>query len=327
MTEHQQEFESRIDLSSFAEKVNAIRQQMKEIIVGQEKVIDLLIIALLSDGHVLIEGVPGVAKTLIANLLAKTIDTDFQRIQFTPDLMPSDIIGTSIYNEHKGEFEFKKGPVFSNIILIDEINRSPAKTQSALFEVMEERNITVEGQTFEMTYPFFVIGTQNPIEHEGTYRLPEAQTDRFFFRIKIGFPSLEQESMILKKFNTENYHSKLDKIKPVLNQQDLKYIREKVNEIHVEEQLFGYISKIVQETPENPDIFLGASPRASLAILKASKAVAAFHGRDFITPEDIKFVVPPSLNHRIILNPEKEIEGISTEDVIQAVLKKIEIPR
>lgn len=327
MTEHQQEFESRIDLSSFAEKVNAVRQQMKKIIVGQEKVIDLLIIALLSDGHVLIEGVPGVAKTLMANLLAKTIDTEFQRIQFTPDLMPSDIIGTSIYNDHKGEFQFKKGPVFSNIILIDEINRSPAKTQSALFEVMEERNITVEGHTFEMTYPFFVIGTQNPIEHEGTYRLPEAQTDRFFFRIKIDFPSMEQETMILKKFNTENYQAKLDKISPALNKQDLKYIREKVNEIHVEEQLFGYIAKIVQETRENPDIFLGASPRASLAILKASKAVAAFNGRDFVTPEDIKFVVPPALNHRIILNPEKEIEGISTEEVIQAVLKKIEIPR
>ncbi|MFO8055107.1 MAG: AAA family ATPase, partial [Bacteroidales bacterium] len=247
MTDYQ-EFENRIDLSGFAEKINEVRNEIKKIIVGQEKVTDLLLIALLSDGHVLIEGVPGVAKTLMANLLAKTINTSFQRIQFTPDLMPSDITGTSIYNEHKAEFEFKKGPVFANIILIDEINRSPAKTQSALFEVMEEQKISIEGKTFEMSYPFFVIGTQNPIEHEGTYRLAEAQKDRFIFRIKIEFPSLENETNILRTFNGEDYKEKLQQIQPVLSTGDLRYIRQQVNDIHVEDQLFGYISQIIHET-------------------------------------------------------------------------------
>lgn len=321
------EFEMRVDLTDFSEKVQSMKQEIRKLIVGQEQMIDLLIIALLSDGHVLIEGVPGVAKTLTARLLSQIIDTRFQRIQFTPDLMPSDLIGTSVYNAQKGDFEFKKGPLFSNIVLIDEINRSPAKTQSALFEVMEERNITVEGKTYHLEKPFFVVGTQNPIEHEGTYRLPEAQLDRFFFKIEIGFPSLEEEQAILNLYNTEDYKESLEKINPVISVSDLMKIKNQVNNIHVEEHLFQYIAQIVHETRNNPDIFLGASPRASLAVLKAAKAFAAMNGKDFITPDDIKFVVPPALVHRIIPSPEKEIEGILPQHIIESILKKIEIPR
>lgn len=327
MTENNPQFEERTDFTAFAEKINAVRDVISSVIVGQKEVTDLLLIALLSRGHVLIEGVPGVAKTLIANLIAKTIHTRFQRIQFTPDLMPADILGTSIYNEHKGTFEFQKGPVFSNIILIDEINRSPAKTQSALFEVMEEQKITVEGNTYPMSFPFFVAGTQNPIEHEGTYRLPEAQTDRFLFRIKIGFPNIEEEEAILKRFNKEDYKDKLEQIKPVMDTNELKSICQTIDNVHVEPPLFNYMARIVHETRNSPHIFLGASPRASLAILKASKALAALQGRDFITPEDIQYITPHALNHRIIPSPEKEIEGVTTEEIISSIMHNIQIPQ
>lgn len=321
------EFESRIELTEFSKKIDSVRNEIRKLIVGQDHMIDLLIVALVSDGHILIEGVPGIAKTLTARLLSRIIDVDFKRIQFTPDLMPADIIGTSVYNAQKGGFEFKAGPLFSNIVLIDEINRSPAKTQAALFEVMEERNITVEGQTYQLNDPFLVIGTQNPIEHEGTYRLPEAQLDRFFFKLEMDFPSLDEEVKILNLYNYEDYKNSLKKVKPILNAEELLAVRNVASRIHVEEHLFRYIANIVNETRNNPDIFLGASPRASLAILKASKAYAALQGKDFITPDDIKFVAPHALIHRIIPSPEKEIEGIQTIDIVNSILKKIEIPR
>ncbi len=321
------EFEDRIDLTDFSKEIDSVKKEIRKLIVGQDQMIDLLIIALVSDGHILIEGVPGVAKTLTARLLARIIDVDFKRIQFTPDLMPADIIGTSVYNAKKGDFEFKAGPLFSNIVLIDEINRAPAKTQAALFEVMEERNITVEGKTYNLEEPFLVVGTQNPIEHEGTYRLPEAQLDRFFFKLEMDFPSVDEEVKILNLYNMSDYKESLESVKPLLKASELLKIRKVAEKIHVEEHLFQYIANIVTETRNNPDVFLGASPRASLAILKASKAYAALNGKDFITPDDIKFVAPHALVHRIIPSPEKEIEGIQTSDIVESILKKVEIPR
>lgn len=323
----EKDFDLRVDLSDFSEKIKKVKEEIKKLIVGQDEMIDQILISLIAEGHILIEGVPGVAKTLTARLISQIVNTDFKRIQFTPDLMPSDIIGTSVYNAQKGNFEFKKGPLFSNIVLIDEINRAPAKTQSALFEVMEERNITVEGKTYTLTEPFIVIGTQNPIEHEGTYRLPEAQLDRFFFKVDINFPNLEEEIDILNRYNYQDYKVLLNDVKPCLSVDELLEIRKLINSIHVEKNLVEYIAKIVNETRNNPDIFLGASPRASLAILKAAKVFAALNGKDFITPDDIKYVAVPALIHRIIPSSEKEIEGIQSIDIIRSIIKKIEIPR
>lgn len=318
---------ARIDLEQMKEKIDTVRDSIKEIIVGQDKTIELLLTALIADGHILIEGVPGIAKTLSARLIAKLVNTDFKRIQFTPDLMPADLIGTSIYNAKAGEFEFKKGPLFTNIVLIDEINRAPAKTQSALFEVMEERSISVEGHTYELNSPFLVVGTQNPIDQEGTYRLPEAQLDRFLFKIEMGFPTLNEEVEVLKRFNSERSSIQINKVKPVLEVEDLIALRESVDGVHVEESLLLYIAKLVTETRNNSDIYLGASPRASLAILRASKAFAILQGRDFITPDDVKTIAPAALVHRIIPSSEKEIEGITSADIIQSIIGKIEVPR
>jgi MoxR-like ATPase len=317
----------RVDISQIKERLDLVKWGMKKLIVGQDKTIELLLTALIADGHILIEGVPGIAKTLSAQLLAKLINTDFKRIQFTPDLMPADLIGTSVYNAKKSEFEFKKGPLFSNIVLIDEINRAPAKTQSALFEVMEERNISVEGITYNLEEPFLVIGTQNPIEHEGTYRLPEAQLDRFLFKIEMDFPSVNEEVEILKRFNKERSNNQINTITPVLNANELVELRSKVDDIHVEESLMVYIASLVYATRNNPDIYLGASPRASLSILRASKAFAVLQGRDYITPDDIKMVAPSALVHRIIPGAEKEIEGITSNDIINSIIGKIEVPR
>lgn len=317
----------RVDISQIKERLDLVKSGIKKLIVGQDKTIELLLTALVADGHILIEGVPGIAKTLSAQLLAKLINTDFKRIQFTPDLMPADLIGTSVYNAKKSEFEFKKGPLFSNIVLIDEINRAPAKTQSALFEVMEERNISVEGITYKLEKPFLVIGTQNPIEHEGTYRLPEAQLDRFLFKIEMDFPTVNEEVEILKRFNKERSNSQINTITPVLKANELIELRSKVDDIHVEESLLVYIASLVNATRNNPDIYLGASPRASLSILRASKAFAVLQGRDYITPDDIKMVAPSALVHRIIPGAEKEIEGITSNDIINSIIGKIEVPR
>ncbi|WP_234110784.1 MULTISPECIES: AAA family ATPase [Chryseobacterium] len=321
------EFSSRIDLNELQQSLEKVKSEMGRVIVGQESMIEHLLAALLSNGHVLIEGVPGVAKTITAKLLAKTIDVGFSRIQFTPDLMPSDILGTSVFNVKNSEFEFKNGPIFSNFILIDEINRSPAKTQAALFEVMEERQITLDGNSYQLEEPFLVVATQNPIEHEGTYRLPEAQLDRFLFKINVGYPNLQQELEIIKNQHESKLEDKTDAVQRVITGSQLKNYQQVVKEIFVEPQLLEYIAKIIVNTRENQFLYLGASPRASLALLTASKAFAAIRGRDFVTPEDIKEASFAVLRHRVMVSPEREMEGLTADEIIRQILETIEIPR
>lgn len=320
-------FNNRIPLEDLRAAVAAIKQQLSKIIIGQEDFVELLIVSLLANGHVLIEGVPGIAKTITAKLFAKTLKTNFSRIQFTPDLMPSDVLGTSVLNMKASEFEFKKGPIFSNIILIDEINRAPAKTQAALFEVMEERQITMDGHQYSMEYPFMVLATQNPVEQEGTYALPEAQLDRFLFKIKVGYPSLEEEVSILKTHHGRKQIDPQEQIEGILTPQDLKKYRAQVQEILIEDKIFTYIASIVDKTRNHPHLYLGGSPRASLAIMNAAKAFAAIQGRDFVTPDDAKRALAPVLRHRIILSPEREMEGMTPETVIDIIAQSIEIPR
>ncbi len=320
-------FSNRIPLADLQQAVSNIRSEIGKIIVGQERTVDLLIAALLSDGHVLIEGVPGVAKTLTAKLLARTVSVKFSRIQFTPDLMPSDVVGTNIFSMKSHEFEFHPGPIFASIVLIDEINRAPAKTQSALFESMEERQVTVDGRTYKLDVPFMVVATQNPVEQEGTYRLPEAQLDRFLFKIDVDYPTLQNETKILADFHGRRNQMDLDSVKPVLTAEQLKGFREKVYSLHVEPNLLHYIAQIVGQTRNNSALYLGASPRASLAILTSSKAIAAMRGRDFVTPDDIREVAPAVLQHRVMLTPEKEMEGQTTKDVVRTIIQQVEIPR
>lgn len=320
-------FESRIDMGEPRQSLERIKSEIAKVIVGQESMVEHLLAALLANGHVIIEGVPGVAKTVTAKLLAKTIDIGFSRIQFTPDLMPSDILGTSVFNVKTSEFEFKKGPIFSNFILIDEINRSPAKTQAALFEVMEERQVTMDGIRYEMEAPFMVVATQNPIEHEGTYRLPEAQLDRFLFKIEVKYPTLSQEIEIISNQHKTKSNDKTQAVNKVISGEQLKKYQDVVKNIVVEPHLIEYIAKITIATRENQFLYLGASPRASLALLNASKAFAAIRGRDFVTPEDIKEASYAVLRHRIAVSPEREMEGLSTDEVIRQILEGIEIPR
>lgn len=325
--ENQMEFSSRIDLNNLQEAVGKIKAELGKVIVGQPQMLEMLIISILTDGHSLIEGVPGVAKTLTAKLLAKTLAVDFNRIQFTPDLMPSDILGTSVFNVKTNEFEFKKGPIFSNIVLIDEINRAPAKTQAALFEVMEERQITMDGIQYTMKPPFLVFATQNPIEQEGTYALPEAQLDRFLFKINVPYPNLEEEVRILENAHNREETQIMAEIAPVLSAEEIAEYQKTIKKIIIESNLLRYIATITDNTRNNPNLYLGASPRASLAIMIASKALAAINGRDFVTPDDIKKIIPNVLRHRIMLTPEREMEGMTTERVIQQILETIEIPR
>jgi ATPase, AAA family len=327
MEENKLEFTSRIDLSDLQRQVTEVRAELKKVIVGQEKMIDYLLVALLSNGHVLLEGVPGIAKTITVKLLSKALNIGFSRIQFTPDLMPSDVLGTSVFDLKKSEFEFKKGPIFSNLVLIDEINRAPAKTQAALFEVMEERQITIDGLHFAMQAPFLVIATQNPIEQEGTYRLPEAQLDRFLFKIVMSYPSLAEEIEIITREHAIKEKDKTASVEKVLDAEHLLQYQKIIKNILIEPQLIEYIAKIIQNTRENSFLYLGASPRASLAILNASKGFAALAGRDFVTPEDIKQAAYPVLEHRVILSPEKEMEGIKIEQIIQQIIESVEIPR
>lgn len=324
--ENNEQFESRIDLSQLRDNVTDIKKEIAKVIVGQDKMIELLLVAILADGHVLLEGVPGVAKTLTAKLVARIIDVDFARIQFTPDLMPSDILGTSVFNPKTSEFEFKSGPIFTNIVLIDEINRAPAKTQSALFEVMEERQVTIDGHKYTMEPPFIAIATQNPIEQEGTYRLPEAQLDRFLFKIVIDYPNLEEEVLIMGG-HQNRVETPLSDVKPLISAGQISDYRKKIAGVRVGDEVMKYIAQIVHETRQNKSLFLGASPRASIGILNASKAMAALRGKDFVTPEEIKEVTYPVLSHRLLLTPEKEMEGQGTGQVIEQIIDKIEVPR
>lgn len=320
-------FNQRTDLTQLNTAVEQVRQTLGKIIVGQKDTIDFLIAGLLADGHVLLEGVPGVAKTLSAKLVARSIDASFSRIQFTPDLMPSDVLGTSVFDPRSASFEYRKGPIFGHIILVDEINRAPAKTQSALFEVMEERQVTVDGHTYQMEEPFMVLATQNPIEQEGTYRLPEAQLDRFLFKIEVKYPSLEEETAILLNQHQQKLDEELKEVKAVLSIEQIRACRTIIKGLHVEPKLIEYVAKIVHETRNNKSLYLGASPRASLAMVNSAKAIAAMQGRDFVTPEDIVKVAAPVLAHRIMLTPDKEMEGLTASDVVAQIIQKIEVPR
>lgn len=320
------EFQSRVDFSELNQSVQEIKNEIGKVIVGQTQLIEQMLVAILANGHILVEGVPGVAKTLSAKLLARTIDINFSRIQFTPDLMPSDVLGTNIFLPGASKFEFKRGPIFANIVLIDEINRSPAKTQAALFEVMEERQVTNDGITHKLDYPFLVVATQNPIEQEGTYRLPEAQLDRFLFKIVVDYPNIVEEIMILDRENKGEL-SGVENIKPILDAVKLQRLHKAVQDVLVERHLLEYIAQIVNVTRHSPWITLGASPRASLAILNASKALAAIRGRDFITPDDIKEMAVPVLRHRILLTPEKEMDGTSADTIICQIIDRTEVPR
>lgn len=317
----------RVELQQLEETVNKIKTEVQKVVIGQEMMIDLVLTSILTGGHILLEGVPGIAKTLTAKLIARSLSVGFSRVQFTPDLMPTDLTGTNVYNLKTSEFSFNRGPIFSNIVLIDEINRAPAKTQAALFEVMEEKQITIDGKTYKMEFPFIVLATQNPIEQEGTYRLPEAQLDRFLFRIKINYPTLENEKDILKRFKEDFNMEIAAQVQPVVTREELQKCQDIIKSIYIKDELLDYIAQIVHQTRNSGDLYLGASPRASLAIMKASKAFAGINGRDFVTPDDIQTVAYPVLNHRIILTPEREMENVRAEDVIKQIINGIEVPR
>ncbi|MGB0423156.1 MAG: AAA family ATPase [Flavobacteriales bacterium] len=317
----------RVDVTPVQAVTSKITREIKKVVIGQESMVELLITALLTGGHCLLEGLPGIAKTLAAKSLASSVNSPFSRIQFTPDLMPTDVSGTTVFNLKDSNFNFKKGPIFSSIVLIDEINRAPAKTQAALMEVMEEKQLTYDGETYEMPFPFFVLATQNPIEQEGTYALPEAQLDRFVFRIKMSYPSLEEEEQILRLFESDFDMKKQSEIVGVVSSDDLKNCQQLIQQVYIKPQLLSYIAGIINNTRNNGDLHLGASPRASLAIMKCSKAVAAMRGRDFVTPDDIQHVCYPILNHRVILSHEREMEGVTIEEVIKAILSSVEVPR
>ncbi|MCU0329563.1 MAG: MoxR family ATPase [Candidatus Kapabacteria bacterium] len=315
------------DAARLHECITTIRHVFGTIVVGQTNMIDHLVAAFLADGHVLLEGMPGVAKTLSARLMAKLVDATFSRIQCTPDLMPADIVGTSVFDQRSLSFEFRPGPVFANMVLVDEINRAPAKTQSALFEVMEERQITVDGVTHVLAPPFMVLATQNPVEQEGTYRLPEAQLDRFLVKIVIPFPTLEEEERIVARVHSLGSLQSLPNVAPVMNANDVISYRSMIQTVAVEPSLFGYIAAIVHATRNNPSVDLGASPRASLAILALARAFAVLDGRDFVTPDDIQKSATPVLRHRIQLFPERELEGLTEDRVIAEILAAIDVPR
>ncbi len=318
---------TRFDLPSFSEKIILIKREAKKALVGQERMLDLLLTAFFAGGHVLIEGVPGVAKTLSARLLASTTQALFKRIQFTPDLMPSDILGTSIFNPKTLDFEYKPGPIFANMVLIDEINRAPSKTQAALFEVMEEKQVTHDGKVHTMEDLFMIMATQNPIEQEGTYRLPEAQLDRFLFKIVVEYPTLEEEEAILVLQNQTAGFKKLAFIEAVITKQEASTIRQNLQQILAKDSLLKYIAELVHQTRNHPSLFLGASPRASVDLLNASKAFAAMRGRDFITPEDIQFLLRPVIEHRILLTPEAELQGITIQEVSQEIIQQVNVPK
>ena len=316
-----------LDLAPVAHAVGALREQVGRLVVGQEGPIDELIAALLAGGHVLIEGVPGVAKTLTAKLIARASGLDYSRIQFTPDLMPADVLGTAVFDVGTSEFSFRRGPVFAQLVLIDEINRAPAKTQAALFEVMEERQATVDGTTYPMAAPFMVLATQNPVEHEGTYRLPEAQLDRFLFKTLVGYPTPEQEAQILERFQAHGGTVDLGRVERVLTPGAILDAQALVRRVRVEGAVLRYAAQIVSATRTHRALSLGASPRASLALVTGAKAVAAMSGRDFATPDDVRTVVGPALRHRVLLTPEREIEGVRPEAVLARIVEEIEVPR
>ena len=323
----EENMEKRVDLTLFSGKIQEVKDRIASVIVGQGQSVDLVLTAVLANGHVLIEGVPGVAKTLLARLVARLIDADFSRIQFTPDLMPSDVLGTTVFNMKNSEFDFHRGPVFADVVLVDEINRAPAKTQAALFEVMEERQASIDGTTYRMGALYTILATQNPVEQEGTYKLPEAQLDRFLMKITMGYPSVDEEVDILERHHTNASLVKLENITPVITKAELLELRRRMDRVFVDRTLLRYIALIVEQTRTSKSVYLGASPRASVAMLQASKAYALLQGRDFVTPEDIKSVAPYVLQHRLILTAEAEMEGYSPVKITQRLIDKVEVPK
>jgi len=315
-----------IAVSNAAEK---IRTELAKVVVGQADVIDHLLVALLSEGHVLMEGVPGIAKTLIARSLALTVSADFNRVQFTPDLMPSDVIGTNVFDLSTSKFNLRKGPVFTGVLLADEINRTPPKTQAALLEAMQERRVTVDGEEHILSPVFTVLATQNPIEYEGTYPLPEAELDRFMFKVIVPYPAFETEVGVLSRYNAGFNSIRLEEagVKPVIDMQELLALRKTVNAVAAEQPIIEYIAKLVRRTRENRNLVLGASPRASIWLLLGSKAMAALRGRNFVIPDDVKQLAAPVLRHRLILRPEAEIEGVNADRVVESTLAEVEVPR
>ncbi len=316
-----------MDLTGFTEKIDRIRAAMSSVLVGQERTVDLLLTVMLAKGHVLIEGVPGIAKTLMARLMAQLVDARFSRIQFTPDLMPSDVLGTSVFNMKTSEFDFHKGPIFADIVLVDEVNRAPAKTQSALFEVMEERQVTLDGTTYKMSPIYTILATQNPVEQEGTYKLPEAQLDRFLMKITMQYPTLDEEVRILERHHANARLTSLETIRPILTADELLRLSDYVSKVYVEPSLLRYVAAIVHQTRTSKAVYLGASPRASVALMQSAKAFALLQGRDFITPEDVKFIAPPVLQHRLTLTAEAEMEGHTPSKVVRRLIEKVEVPK
>ena len=319
--------ETRTDLTEFTHKMDEIKQHIADIIVGQTKAVDMVLTSIIADGHVLLEGVPGVAKTLLARLVSRLIDARFSRIQFTPDLMPSDVLGTSVFNMKTQEFDFHAGPVFADIILADEINRAPAKTQAALFEVMEERQATIDGTSYKMGGIYSIIATQNPVEQEGTYRLPEAQLDRFIMKITMGYPSVDEEVEILSRHNSHTSFARLDDVKPAITKDQLLELRGMMDNVVVDHSLLRYIAQIVAQSRESKMVYMGCSPRASVDMLRCAKAYALLQGRDFVIPDDIQTVAPPVMQHRLMLTAETEMEGYSPVVVAQKLIDMVEVPK
>lgn len=308
-------------------KIEALRDSIAQIIVGQTQATDLLLTSVIARGHVLIEGVPGVAKTLLARVMAQLIDARFSRVQFTPDLMPSDVLGTTVYNMKTGDFDFHPGPVFADVVLADEINRAPAKTQAALFEVMEERQVTVDGTPHAMSDVFTIIATQNPVEQEGTYKLPEAQLDRFLMKITMDYPTTDEEVEILLRHQASAAFTRVDRLEPLLTPADLATLRDAAQQVRVEASLLRYIAEIVDTTRHSKAVYLGASPRAAVAILSSAKAYALLQERDFVTPDDIKTVAPFVMHHRLLLTAEAEMQGYTPLQVAQRLIDKVEVPQ
>lgn len=311
---------------NIVEKVN---EELRKVIVEQDEMIEQCIISLISGGHVLIEGVPGLAKTLMIKSLSRTLSLDFKRIQFTPDLMPADVTGTKIFNMQTREFELTKGPVFTNFLLADEINRTPPKTQAGLLEAMAEKTVSIDGEMIELPNPYMVFATQNPLEYEGTYPLPEALVDRFLIKIVIDYPSMQAEKEVLKRHNNGFSSIDLDKagVRALFSAEDILKAREEVQRVQIEDALMDYIVNIIAETRNNPTIDIGSSPRGSIALLQCAKGAAAYSGRDYVIPEDIKKMAIPVLRHRIILKPELELEGVKADQVLQDILSKVKVPR
>ncbi|TAF08082.1 MAG: MoxR family ATPase [Nostocales cyanobacterium] len=316
-------FGQRTNLLPIAEVVERVRQEVAKVIVGQHEMVDLLITALLADGHVLIEGVPGVAKTLTAKVLARILDVPFSRIQFTPDLMPSDVLGTSIFNLKTSDFEFRRGPIFANIVLIDEINRAPAKTQAALFEVMEERQITIDGNQYALTAPFLVIATQNPVESRGTYPLPEAQMDRFAIQFSLGYISPEEEVNLL---SDQIQQHPIDTIQSSVDLQDIITLKTLVKQIRISTELKRYLVDIVNATRIAEGVQLGASPRASITLMKIAQALALFDGYEFVTPEHIQELAVAVIAHRLVMEPQARFSGKTAAGVVEDIVKSVPVP-